>query len=241
MNKFGILIIWLLLSVLSLSETAHSQATNMKLLGDFEKGWQENWTHRDISDKPTKYEVSTVDDSNLVLQGTSIESASAMWRSLNIRPGKKGKLSWRWKIEDALSKDTKQKSKTGDDYAARLYVVFEPHMTSWKTRAICYVWAANTNIGSMYRSPYAKSVGIVVVESGNKNRDKWVLHERNLIADYRKIFGKTPAAISAIAIMVDTDNSDQDTVAWFDDINLEISAPEKESAPPPKPPVHPSN
>ncbi|MFQ5770757.1 MAG: DUF3047 domain-containing protein, partial [bacterium] len=156
-------------------------------------------------------------------------SASGLWRMLEIRPGRRGKISWRWKVSHNLSKKTPEKTKLGDDYAARLFVVFGPHFLSWKTRALCYVWAAQEPVGSTYRSPYAQSVGMVVVRSGGKNKGKWMKEERNIIADYEQTFGKAPEMIIAVAIMTDTDNTGQIATAYFDDIILSVSTPEREA------------
>ncbi|MFQ6114936.1 MAG: DUF3047 domain-containing protein [bacterium] len=202
-----------------------AQTSSHKLLGDFQKGWSNHWIKRDSDDKPSKYEV-VQEDTNLVLMVNSDNSASALWRMLDFQSPKSGRILWGWKVAKSLSRKTDEKTKIGDDYAARLFVVFEPHLVSWKTRAICYVWAAKEPVGSMYKNPYASSVRTVVVESGNERKGKWIAEERDFITDYKKIFGKAPEMISAVAIMVDTDNTGQKATAWFDDIVLELDLPE---------------
>ncbi|MFQ5652353.1 MAG: DUF3047 domain-containing protein [bacterium] len=210
-----------------------AQPTRITLLGDFKKDWQKEWVERKLSARPTKYRVKVAKDSNQVLQAMSIESASALWRPLQIRPGRIGKLFWRWKIDIPLTKNTIEKSKQGDDYAARLYVVFEPHLVSWKTRALCYVWAAREPTGTIYRSPYALSVAMVVVQSGKENKGEWQSEQRDFIADYKKAFGKPPEMVTAVALMVDTDNTVQEAQTWFDDIRIEVSDPQEEAKPRP--------
>ncbi len=224
------LVIALLLSHPYVSvNTALGQNASYKLLGDFLDTWTDNWIARRADDKPAKYQV-VQEDTNLVLQISSHNSVSVLWRMLNLKSTKVGKISWRWKIEKSLSKKNEEKTKIGDDYAARLFVVFEPHLVSWKTRALCYVWAAKEPVGSVYRNPYAKSVGTIVVESGNKQKRKWITEERNFISDYVKIFRDTPEMISAVAIMVDTDNTGQKATAWFDDIVLQLGEEEVKSS-----------
>lgn len=201
-----------------------SQTSSQRILGDFAEGWANQWMERKISQKPTRYQV-VQEDTNSVLRAKSEGSASLLWRMLNIHSVKIGKISWRWKVAKSLSKKTEEKTKMGDDYAARLFVVFEPHKVNWNTRAICYVWAASEPVGSSYKDPYAKNVRIIVVESGNKQSDKWITEERNFIADYLKVFRNAPEMVSAVAIMVDTDNTAQKVAAWFDDIILEWGEP----------------
>ena len=42
--------------------------------------------------------------------------------------------------------------------------------------------------------------------------------------DYRRIFGEEPPMVGAIAIMTDTDNTQQSAVAWYDDIRIAPTA-----------------
>ncbi len=205
--------------------TSLAQPISLKLLGDFEEGWSHHWMARKFTNKATRYKV-VEEDSNLVLMALSKKSASGLWHMLDIHPGKIGKISWRWKVAKSLLKNTKENKKRGDDYAARLFVVFEPHFLNWKTRAICYVWAAHEPAGSIYKNPYAESVATIVVESGDERCGRWITEERDFIADYRKYFGEAPEMVSAVAIMIDTDNTGLNATAWFDDIILELGEPE---------------
>lgn len=215
-----------------------AQDSTYVLMGEFQKDWDKVWVERTFSGKQTKYEVIAEDDSsNLVLEASSAKSASGLWHMLNIKTGSRGKITWRWKVEKALSGNISEKTKKGDDYAARVFVVFEPHFISWKTRAICYVWAAKQPVGSKYRNPYAGSVQTIVVQSGGENDGKWITEERNFVKDYKKAFGKEPEMVTAVAIMVDTDNTGQEAFTRFDDIALIISNPEKEKAKNKKPKI----
>ncbi len=214
--------------------SAFAQGIALKILGDFQEGWNMHWIERNLKQLPTQYRMDTnssekpapyrvVDDKkNLVLEMESKEGVIALWRMLNIHPVKFGKIKWQWKVDRSLTHNKKEKQKVGDDYAARLFIVFEPHLLSWKTRALCYVWAGKEPVGSAYKNPYSKSVGTIVVESGNIQAGEWVREERNFVKDYEKFFGEAPKMVSAIAIMVDTDNTQSEAIAWFDEIILEL-------------------
>jgi hypothetical protein len=219
----------LILLFLSVITAGIAQDSAQQLLGDFQKGWEKQWLERRFTTKPNHYEV-VQEDTNSVLMVESDNSASGLWRMLDIHPGKSGKISWRWKVAESLSDKNSEKSKMFDDYAARVFVVFEPHFLSWKTRALCYVWAGKEPMDSIFRSPYAESVGMIVLQSGNKNKGKWMTEERDPVADYRKIFQEEPEMISAVAIMVDTDNTSQKAAAWFDDLALAVAPAERDSA-----------
>lgn len=221
------------LVLLILVSSVFAQETKIDLLSKFDKDWEQDWLERKFIHKANEMEVETENDTNRVLRIDSFGSASALWRTINMKPGDRGTISWRWKISRNFSDKINEKSKIGDDYAARVYVVFEPHLVNWKTYAICYVWATKESEGSIYRSPYTNSVGHIVLQSGKKNRGKWVKEERNFIADYKKIFGDLPEIVSAVAIMVDTDNTNEEVETWFDDLSIAtVKQVEKLSGPP---------
>lgn len=208
------------------NQSGFAQGIAVKLLGDFQEGWEDHWVERTLTQIPTQYQVVR-EDTDLVLMAESKESATGLWKMLNIHSIEFGRIKWRWKVAKSLTKNKKEREKVGDDYAARICVIFGPHLLSWKTRAIHYVWAGREPVGAVFRNPYAKSVATIVVESGNKHAGKWVSEQRNFLIDYQKIFGKTPQMVSAVAIMVDTDNTLSTTTAWFDDIVIEWWWPEK--------------
>ena len=82
------------------------------------------------------------------------------------------------------------------------------------------MWAASESVGAAYPNPYFGRVGTIVVESGSQRVGEWVAEQRDLVADHWRIFGKPPETVSAVAIMVDTDNTNSTATAWFDDIAL---------------------
>ncbi|HTG82237.1 MAG TPA: DUF3047 domain-containing protein, partial [Geobacteraceae bacterium] len=56
----------------------------------------------------------------------------------------------------------------------------------------------------------------------------WVCEERNVLEDYRRVFGKDPPQIGAVAVMTDTDDTRDEVTAWYGDIIL--SVPEEKTA-----------
>ena len=197
----------------------HSQQPPQVFLEDFQQGLTQDWVERRLASASNRYEV-VHEGRNAVLVGRSDRSASILLRDLDLVPGDAGTISWRWKIESAVSQNHREREKRGDDYAARLFVVFDPGAFGPSTEAICYVWAANEPVGAIYRNPYFDRVWTIVVESGSQHIGEWVAEERDLIADHWRVFGKAPKAVSAVAIMVDTDDTGSKATAWFDDISL---------------------
>ena len=197
----------------------HSQQSTPVFSEDFEQGLNHQWTERKLAGRSTRYEV-VQDGRNAALLGRSNASASLLGRELDIDQADIGQISWRWKIESTISGNRREREKSGDDYAARLFVVFDPEGFGPDAEAICYVWAASESVGAAYPNPYFGRVGTIVVESGSQRVGEWVAEQRDLVLDHWRIFGKPPETISAVAIMVDTDNTNSIATAWFDDIAL---------------------
>jgi len=162
-------------------------------------------------------EYSIVKDGNVkVLRAVSNGAASGLVYEYEFDPVEYPVLSWRWKIDDVLVKGD-SRTKQGDDYAARVYVIF-PHWFFPKTRTINYIWANKLEKEAVQANAFVGNAMMIAVESGAQNAGKWVDVRRNIVADYRKVFGSEPPKVGAIAIMTDTDNTGESAMAWYGDI-----------------------
>jgi hypothetical protein len=101
-------------------------------------------------------------------------------------------------------------------------VIF-PHWFPPKTRSINYIWANRLPEGEFIPNSYYGNAVMLAVESGPEKVGLWVDERRDVLADYRTIFGEEPPTAGAIAIMTDTDNTGESAVAYYDDIRLESS------------------
>ncbi|HEY5523365.1 MAG TPA: DUF3047 domain-containing protein [Desulfuromonadaceae bacterium] len=153
-----------------------------------------------------------------VVKAVSHAAASGMVRKIHFEPSTYRYLRWSWKIAHTI-KGGDEKSKAGDDYAARLYVIF-PGRFFWQMKAINYIWANTLPKGEYVPNPFASDAKMLAVESGNGKAGQWVSEERDLLADYRLMFGTDPPAADAIAIMTDTDNTGGNAEAWYGEISL---------------------
>lgn len=196
------------------------------VLGDFAPKWNLYWKKRVLADHANRDRIIN-EGTDHVLEMVSENSASGFWREWKVKAVESGKITWRWKVKTSLTQNHREREKKGDDYAARVFVVFETHFFNWRTRSICYIWAGQESPGSIYKNPYSDSVGQIVLQSGNRNAGKWVREERDFIEDYKRYFKKDPDHVSAFAVMVDTDNTRSQTRAWFDDLKVKINRDQK--------------
>lgn len=176
------------------------------------------------------------EDGQVAVRATAAASASGLTRKITIDPKEYPIIQWRWKVTNVLKRADIHR-KEGDDYPARIYIVFEYVSGrlgfSEKVKyglarmlygeypplaTINYVWASNAPVGLVAPNPYTERAMMIVVESGEKSLNAWISEERNLYEDYRKAFKDEPPMISGVAIMTDTDNTGESATAFYGDI-----------------------
>lgn len=191
------------------------------LFDGFGPGWRQHWHEERFFTKPTVYAVVIDENGRPALRATSNAAHAGLVRRLELPRPSYARLRWRWKVKAPLADGPAERSRKGDDYAARVFVIFETSLVPLRTRAINYVWAAREPAGSLYPSPYSAKVGMFVLRSGPSGAGAWQNEERDLLADYRAFFGEPATRISGVAVLVDTDNTGSSAEAWFADLNLE--------------------
>jgi hypothetical protein len=208
----------LLIVVLLLGTLSGIPANGTDLpVGRFSVGDLAGWSDKTFKGK-TFYSLET-DGDRTVLKAESNHAASGLIKKLSADPKKLPLLRWSWKVMHSLKKED-VRIKRGDDFAARVYVVFPRGALFWKTRAINYVWASRMTKGAVAPSPYTGNAMIVAVETGDERAGSWLSEERNIYEDYRKLFGEEPPTVGAVAVMSDTDDTEDQVTAWFGDITL---------------------
>ena len=202
--------------LLVLFSPAVSMATDVIELGSFSSSGLSGWSEKSFQGT-TEYRI-VEEGGEKVLYAKSEKAASGLVFETDYDPQQFPILSWRWKISEIVSKGD-SRSKSGDDYAARIYVIF-PHWFFPKTKTLNYIWGNQLPKDSFQRNVYTSNAMMIAVESGSAKAGEWVTVQRNLLDDYRKAFGEEPAKVGAIAIMTDTDNTGETAEAWYGDIKV---------------------
>jgi hypothetical protein len=203
--------------------------------GGLPPGW-EALTFRRVP-RATRYRVVPEGD-GYVLRAESEKAASGLYRRLDLDPRIYRTLTWRWKVENILE-GADARRKDGDDYPARVYVAFRydpATATLWERTAygalklfygdypprhvINYIWDNRLPTGAVVDNAYTDRAKMIVVESGAGRVGRWVAEERDLYADYRRLFGGEPPRIAGVAVMTDTDDTGERAVAYYGALTL---------------------
>ena len=209
-----------LLLLMALMVCTHAEASDTELhIGKFSANDLTGWKEQTIGLlKPKTAYSLTRDNDRDVLVARSTKSASGRIFALNLDPREYPTLKWSWRIDHTIKKGD-EKTRKGDDFAVRVYVVFPRGFFS-KTRAICYVWANKLPKGEHLVSPFTSNIITVAEDSGEELAGHWTVHERNIYEDYRRFFGEEPPRIGGVALMTDTDNTGESAVGYYGDISL---------------------
>ncbi len=204
--------VFVLALLLSLSQFLRAETVS---IGQFSKDDLSDWEEK-IFDGKTVYKIKQIDEKK-VLESNSSNAASGLFKKVEIDLNKTPFINWSWKVKDTLATDD-ERAKSGDDFSARIYVVFSDGPFFWQTKTLNYVWANQAKVGDHWPNPYTKNAQMIAIQSGNKKSDQWQTERRNVLEDIQNIFGKSINEIKAIAIMSDTDQTGVTAQAWFGDI-----------------------
>jgi hypothetical protein len=171
----------------------------------------------------TIYSIDTVDGS-ASLKAQSQAGASILVHPVEFDIREYPWLSWRWRVERLVDGENLRR-KRGSDASARVYVYFNTKGFPWQKRNLDYVWSRTLPVGTELSSAYTNQSKIIVVESGSERAGQWLSVSRNLLDDYRRLFGEEPPRAAAIGLMVDTDNTRSEALARFDDVLISRQPP----------------
>lgn len=187
-------------------------------VGEFSRGLLSGWQSKAFKGR-TDYRLVTT-EGRTVLAALSAAQASGLYREMSVDLDRTPFLNWSWRIDQTLG-TLDERTKAGDDYPARVYVIVSGGLAFWQTRALNYVWASSARQGERWPNAYAgAAVQMLAVRSGNRDAGQWRYEKRNVRDDLKRVFGEDIRRIDAVALMTDTDNSGGRAAAYYGDISF---------------------
>ena len=187
--------------------------------------------------RATQYRIARV-DGRMAVEATVDKSMSVLARRVTVDLKKTPILCWRWYVDGPVVKADMTK-KSGDDYAARIYVGFDmpDSALSGSTKfklglaralfgkdlsdaAVIYVWDNVHPVGTARKSAYNDRSQLIVSESGGGRAKTWVSERADIAADFAKAFTNLPGTPVGVALASDGDNTKSTGRAAFSDIHF---------------------
>ena len=196
------------------------------------------WSHQTLPGKePTRFQYVRIDGRDAMAVDAR-SSASLLRHNLRIEPTDLGHVRFSWKVP-ALMADADLATRDKDDAPVRLVLVFEGDRKRFSARdaalselaraltgeelpyaTLMYVWCNQRAAGTVIRSPRTDRIRKLVVESGSARLNQWLDYERDIRADYQRVFGEAPGALVGMAIMTDSDNTRSRAQAWYGPVQV---------------------
>lgn len=174
-------------------------------------GWE-------LTEKIGKANLDLVQDGNgQVLRLRSNASSFAIQKEVDIDLQQTPFLEWQWKVTE-LPEEGDFRSLTTDDQAAQLYLMFTPDFM--QKEVIAYVWDSNAPKGTMAEPTFPPvypflRIKVVVVESGDAEKGKWITETRNVVEDYKKLYGRNPDKVAGIRIQINSQHTKSKGEAYW--------------------------
>ena len=178
-------------------------------------------------------------DGRTALHAVADSASSGLSCATDIDPQRTPWLRWEWRV-DTVHAGATVADDVLEDTAARLVVAFAGDLSTLSLRdriffeqvelftgnllpfaTLTYVWDGQLPVGSVL--PYARSgrIRYDVVESGTARAGQWLRYERNLLDDFRRVFGDAPVGhITSVGVLTDSDDLKNHVEAWYGDIGL---------------------
>lgn len=187
-------------------------------LGALPAGWN---TRSDATAR--FYAVAAEPSGNQYLRVRNKATHESLLRKAKVDLVKFPHLEWRWRA-NALPKGGNEQHKATCDSSAAINVVISS--SKWKPRTIKYTWSTTLPVGTATTSPYCPWPGrcdVIVLQSGPDKKGQWVVERRNVLADYKRLYGKdslNKLEIDGLIVMSDGDNTKSFSAADYDDIRF---------------------
>lgn len=126
-------------------------------------------------------------------------------------------LRWRWRAQ-TLPEGANEKNSDTNDTGGAVYVTFDRNWLGLP-RSIKYTYSSALEPGTTV--DYGNLKVLVVASKVEQGTGHWISHERNVVEDYQRLFGKSPDK-TPLALMLWSDSNTMNATARvdFDDIML---------------------
>jgi len=166
-----------------------------------------------------RYDFAVITDgSSKVLRLRSRDDNSIISKEIRVDVRRFPLLVWRWKVT-LLPPGGDARRKEVDDQAAQVYVTFPRFPTALRSRVIGYVWDTTTPVGTVVKQEAGRAATYVVVRSGAADAGRWVIETRDVLKDYRSLYGEEPGEEARVlSVGIDSNDTHSSAEAYVGEI-----------------------
>src|SRR5262249_56413103 len=169
--------------------------------------------HRHPPGPPPAYAFTVVDsDGRRALLLKSNNDHSTIARELHVDLRATPVLEWSWKVIK-LPAGADIRAKETSDLTAHVFVIWPRFPAMLRSRLIGYVWDAAAPAQTVEKSRKTGTVHFFVLRSGPGELGQWLTERRNVVEDYRRVFGEGPEEPRALALSIDPNDTHSEAEA----------------------------
>src|SRR6267143_4851657 len=211
----------ILCALLAFAGLGAALAADLVLVEDWSKipvgttGIPPGWKGQDWGSP--SYDLAVVEDEGQhILRLRSNDDSSTIAKEIKGKVNLKETpiLEWAWK-STVLPKGGNSCRKSTDDQAGQIFVVWPRFPEALRSRIIGYVWDTTQPVGTICKSEKTGTVTYVVVRSGPADLNKWVTETRNVVEDFKKIYGEAPDDPSVLSLSIDSNDTNTTSEAMY--------------------------
>jgi len=189
----------------------------------------------------TRYTLESFEGMEVAKAESNCGASGLVLRLDAIRLDQTPLLSWRWRVDRGLDL-LEEQTKAEDDFAARVYIMFEFDKSRASAfqrlrhrlakliygeglpgSALNFVWTSRLPAGTVWDNPFESSAKMIALAQGPNQG--WRTETVDVVARYRELFRSPAPRPLGLAVMSDSDNSCLRTEARFADFKF-LNPPE---------------
>ena len=175
------------------------------------------WRHRKFWTRWPMTMSFAVKDGVPSMRFETHDSASMLFRSIDVDLAAYPMLAWRWYIELPIRSPLDERTREGDDHSARLFLRFLTDQG--EKRAMEVIWGNRLKLGD-YK--YIGGFPHFVADAGEDRIGRWLDEKIDLARVYAEIWkDASPARLIDVAVFCDSDDTHTASISYFEFVRLE--------------------
>lgn len=187
--------------------------------------------------RPTAYRHGLQDGRRVVI-AEAVGSASMFRRRLQLGAGALHRVRFSWRVDEPVE-GADLSDRDVADSPVRVVLAFDGDASRLPMRermkaelaaaltgetppyaTLMYVWDNHASLEAILPGGRSDRIRKVVVDRGSAHVGAWRLHERDVVADFRRAFGEEPGPLIGVAFMTDADNTGARARAAYGELEL---------------------
>lgn len=188
----------------------------------------------------TRYSVVTLEGQRAL----RVETAASYGNLVHavLEPQGSHRLSWRWRVDEPMPQADLRR-KDADDNPIKVCALFDLPMSAvpfierqvlriarlrtneeLPAASVCYVWDQRLPPGTVLDNAFTRRIRTIVLRSGDAPLHTWVSEQRDVWADFLKLYGDEAQSVPplvGVVIAADSDNTGGRSVAHLSSITLD--------------------